>query len=555
MFSTGFNAGVNARVKLDANDRANAAETRAQKQQQLTALQMGMEEDTNGNYKRDSLHQNQYKVELEKTRAELDAIKSQAEGMQAKMYADSLASVFSDWATGDHNDALSAWENTPGLKDKFRAAPTLNIHDIDTPNLSNPKDLQQLSQMGIDTSKLSDPEVAKAITNSFLRIQGNDGTWRLEPVDKLVAASNSMHFMRSEQKAKFAEALNRNIQAISKGINPKASEVQDNQLDNQNDLAVKTKEARDKFFEEHPKATLDDYKSYIKQSMTPVTADQELKNLKLMETKENKIINDFVDNNPKEFSSMLQQSSLDSKIPIGGSEVPVYRIAKKVQGDRKLATARRDYLDGMVSTLKNTSRLKKELSKSNFDWDALSKGMDELSKITGTEWRQLSEKEKSDMLKRFSFNSDLKTVMAGYIKAMSGAAVSDEERKFYENAIISGNWSTKEAALASMDGFISGLKGGYKSSLDSIVYNLPATYLERKEQLNSLGIDDSSPKDADNDGDTNSKDTDNDGDGIDPGIKNLDIDYTTISKEDAKKLPDSEKILWLKAHGVNVGDK
>lgn len=552
MFSTGFTAGINARAKLDANDRANAAEARADKQQQLTALKIGFEQDDSGNYKRDSLHQSEYEVKLKQTQAELQAIRAQSEGVQAKMYADGIAGMLSDWASGDHEDALSTWQNTPGLKEKFSAAPSLNITDIDTPNFSNPNDRQQLADFGIDPSKAQDPEVAKALTNSFLRIRGADGSWRLEPVDKLTQASNSMHFMKSQQKAKFTEGLNRSIQTIMKGANPMVNEVQDVQLDNQKDLIAKTIEARDKFFESNPGSTLDDYKAYVKKSMTPVTADQQLKALKLLDTKETKAISNFVDNNPKEFGTLIQNASLDSKIQVEGSKVPVYKIAKKVQGDRKLATGRRDYLDGMYTTLKNTERLKKDLASADFDWSALSKGMDEVSKITGTEWRQMSEKEKSDMLKRFSFNSDLKTVMAGYIKAMSGAAVSDEERKFYENAIISGNWSTKEAALASMDGFISGLKGGYKSSLDSMVYNLPATYLERKEQLDSLNLPDS-------DGDETSTDKDSDGDGIDPGIKNIGttkhVDYTSISKEDAKKLPDSEKILWLKAHGVNVGDK
>ncbi len=71
-------------------------------------------------------------------------------------------------------------------------------------------------------------------------------------------------------------------------------------------------------------------------------------------------------------------------------------------------------------------------------------------------YQKMTPEQKQAFIDRAGFDSELKTVMAGYIKAMSGAAVSDEERKFYESAILGGNWSNKEAALASMKGFITG---------------------------------------------------------------------------------------------------
>jgi hypothetical protein len=123
---------------------------------------------------------------------------------------------------------------------------------------------------------------------------------------------------------------------------------------------------------------------------------------------------------------------------------------------------------------------------SNFEWDAFNKGMDEITKVTGAELRDMSPADQKKMLDKFSFDSDMRTVMAGYIKAMSGAAVSDEERKFYEGAILGGNWSTKETALASMNGFISGLQNGMNSAITGMQSETPATYLDYKDRVNNI---------------------------------------------------------------------
>ena len=216
----------------------------------------------------------------------------------------------------------------------------------------------------------------------------------------------------------------------------------------------------------------------------PKTASEQLNELKLGAEMKSAEIKSYVEDNPRAFRNTLSTGNLDTKIA-GHS---LYGMAVQVQGDNKISSTRRDYLDGMVSTIENTNKLREKLATSDFDWDALSKGMDEVSRITGTEWRNLSTKEKQDMLNRFSFDSELKTVMAGYIKAMSGAAVSDQERAFYEKAILGGNWSTKETAVASMDGFMVGLLGGTKSAVTSLMANTPATYLNYKDRIKSIKI-------------------------------------------------------------------
>jgi len=272
----------------------------------------------------------------------------------------------------------------------------------------------------------------------------------------------------------------------------KASEVKEAKLDITSEALKKAVQSND------PTKVMEALKItnpelFIK-ATKPKTSKDLLNDLKLQKEVLTKNVSDYVNSNPKEVFETIKSSPIDGKIKINGQEVPVYAVAKQLQGDKKLGTARQDYLNGMFSTIKNMDRLQAKMASSKFDWDALTKGMDELSKISGTEWRNMSEKEKQHMLDRFSFDSDLRVVMAGYIKAMSGAAVSDQERAFYENAILGGNWSSKETALSAMKGFRSGIYNGYLASLEADSINLPATYLERKYELDQLHPASSTPQ-------------------------------------------------------------
>ena len=230
--------------------------------------------------------------------------------------------------------------------------------------------------------------------------------------------------------------------------------------------------------ETNPTGSFKQYEEGVK----PPSASEKLAQFKLDAQMNEAQVMDYVNSNPKGFREALSKGDLETKV----GDRSLFSIAKKAQGENNISNTRRDFMDGMVSTLENTQRLRTKMKSSKFNWDAVSKAMDEVSKITGTEWRDKSPQEKSTMLDKFAFDSDLKTIMAGYIKAMSGAAVSDEERKFYEGAILGGNWATKETALASMDGFLSGVKGGIMSGVDGMIADYPATYLNYKDRVNGL---------------------------------------------------------------------
>jgi len=502
-FAEGLQAGANLVLSSREADRADkqqqfnnnlavTQESRAEKQQRLTALQNGYTQDEQGNWAPTDLQQQKQTAEGQRIKIlqeQLAATQKAVEAQNSSTNAKALADITSSWVNGDAVDAIKTLRHTPELKQALQNAKSLDFNGLDIVNFNNPEDVDKLVTMGVNRESMKDPEVQQALSRSFMKVQGKDGKTRLLPVDHAINQTNSYQFYTKQQRDMYAQSRSE-INNVIKGALPQTTEVEKNALTNKNDILIKQNDDMKAYFEANPDKTYSDYKNSQvsgsdKLDLLQKSLNIQSKKLEVQGKTREAAIANYVGNNANAFFTELSNSDLDSTTRVNGQPIKMYQVAKQVQGKNKLSNTRRDYLDGMMSTISNISRLKTKLSKSDFDWNALAKGMDQVSKITGTEWRSMSSQEKANMLKRFSFDSDLRTVMAGYIKAMSGAAVSDEERTFYENAIQGGNWSTKEAALASMKGFESGVSSGYSSALNSMKYNLPATYLEYKSQFSN----------------------------------------------------------------------
>lgn len=172
-----------------------------------------------------------------------------------------------------------------------------------------------------------------------------------------------------------------------------------------------------------------------------------------------------------------------TEIEIGGQKLPTAKAAKVMQGKETMSSTDRTYLDGLDDASKSFKVLKTKLQDPKMDWNAIAKVKSEIAAVTGTDWTKATPEEKAAMLQKFSFNSELQTAMASYIKAMSGAAVSDAEREFYKDTITKGNWAIKETALASIDGFIAGVDRSLTNKLDNLATQVPYDVLQRKKRM------------------------------------------------------------------------
>lgn len=178
----------------------------------------------------------------------------------------------------------------------------------------------------------------------------------------------------------------------------------------------------------------------------------------------------------------LIEGGYNSKVDLGGEigEVPAIEIATIAQGDNKPSSTEIQYMDGMYDAKKSVVSLYKELQ--GLDRNALKRTQGLLASVLGTDMVTATEETKEKLLTNFEFNAKLKTVVAAYIKAMSGAAVTDSERKTYANTIMAGNWSNKDEALASMKGFATQVDKSLDNKLTSLKHSYPKTYMEKQYQ-------------------------------------------------------------------------
>lgn len=462
---------------------------RRDRQEQLTAMQHGYEIDPNtGEYTPTQRTSQETSLKEQQMEAAMQAMQSQIKATQSQLSADGITNTLDSIINGDWH---TAGQHYSKIRDTLSQAKGLNVTNINPVNFNDPKDRDQLLELGISMEDTpNDETVIDALNRSLVKVTGHDGNTRIMPVDSIMKSTNTWNMMNTQQRDRYT-ANSRNITSILTGagiLTASEEEIKE--------TADKTAIARGQAERVVAENTLAEVRrlvdagastAEIQKALEPKTGmsmSEQKTAFELGEAIKDKAISDYVDTSHTEFMAELDSDS--TSISIGGKGVPKRTVAKSIQGDNKLGAEQEKFMAGMYSTVENTIALKKKLEKSNFNWDAMAKGMAEVAKITGPEFLNMSKKEQEKLIARFEFDSELKTVMAGYIKAMSGAAVSDQERAFYQGAILGGNWATKEAAMGSMKGFINGVKNGYGSHLKSIKTSLPATYLDKMELFKKL---------------------------------------------------------------------
>jgi hypothetical protein len=224
------------------------AENRADIQQRMTNYLKGFDEQGNPN----ELGKTKQDLQLEQTQAALNAVKAEADAMSSQLNKDTITNTLIYWTMGEHDDALNQFNSNIVLKNKLAKSPSLNIHSIDVPNWDSPQDVAQIKKLGIDTSKLKDPEVRDALNRSFMRVQGHDGTWRLASVDDVMKQTNTYNMMSKKQRDGYALAA-QHTNGILKGLLPRNQDA----VNNATDMANKQTEIFSKALETgDPKETM-----------------------------------------------------------------------------------------------------------------------------------------------------------------------------------------------------------------------------------------------------------------------------------------------------------
>lgn len=213
------------------------------------------------------------------------------------------------------------------------------------------------------------------------------------------------------------------------------------------------------------------------------------------------IINTDID----KFVNTIKTSDKTDTVNVEGTPKSLYAMAKSYEDKQpqQLDVGYKNELRGKRNVIQGTDRIIGKLDNIK-DWNIGTKAASEIERIVGDFTISLTDDKASNSSKGDKTISDLKSatkdmpeqdriymesyvfpVVADYIKAMSGAAVSEQERTAYVSNMTSGWMASKSAFKSSVTGFRESVNDSFNGMMDSIAPSYPKTYLDLKMPTDS----------------------------------------------------------------------
>lgn len=177
--------------------------------------------------------------------------------------------------------------------------------------------------------------------------------------------------------------------------------------------------------------------------------------------------------------------------------------AESIQGDKKMSSTMETEMTGKLGIYKDTFEIANYVIENKINFDIGETAKAEVSKATGMSWDDITSKlfSKADseltdqelnkkryaekqMLQRISADTKIQNMVANYVKIISGAAVTDEERRNFYNIITGGKYSDERALAAALITFGQSVGQNYKNTMEGLKYTYSADYVKAVKSFN-----------------------------------------------------------------------
>lgn len=549
-FVEGLQAGANLSLNRDRLSLAHQEENRAEKQQRLTALAQGYTQDENGQWVTTHLKQSENNVNQEKlnlVQQQLEATQQELQKQQSYQFAKSMANLTNSWVDGNFEDAYKYAHQTPGFLDKLKSAPSLDFQDFTQINFSNPEDIQNLKELGIDTTKIEDNKDSQdALQSSLMKVIGKDGKSRIVPIDSIIKQTNSYEFYTKEQRDKYDSNLGF-INNTIKGLTIQEQEAKKGK--DKLTIASIQKQAEDmtKYFKENPDKTYTDYlnsqkpsnlndvqakefldwkklpgnenKTYSeynnlgKDTRTKITSanlKDEYANLRVLESEGKldkpssvrlKVLHELFSTDNDEKRDILKTGMVivdkyygEGKLfnqDISKEDIINTKLYAQQSGIKPDSKSNQDLKDQFI-TLKIGKRLASEVSELKDDEISrgiIDTGIQKVSKLLGDEtFKKLSDEDKAKVLKSIEMKTKLGKFLAKYINGISGTAVAEQEYARLSELFSGSNLENTEALKQGVKTFVSELDKEFRNTAKTSLLDNPSTTLDLVSKYKKLGF-------------------------------------------------------------------
>ena len=464
-FLDGVQAG-NAKVEQD----------RRQRQRELTNHVNGYDVQANGSYQA-----NQYGKAVEDSKQQqvdnkLMQLQESHKMLESIANESTMTRMVLDLTDGKVNDALIGLNKNPQLKQKLQS---MGLHSMSHVDWSKDKHLwEDNPNVSISDSDLQDPKVKDALDKAFIKTLDKNGKWNLVPTESIVQSTGTMGYLRDEEKSKLrdnfnrmGEVLNGRILTTEEERLQKAKEkLGVTQVENDTRIAELQRGDMEDYLSNHPEATLADYQNYLANSnksntpTTPTTKDlieqEKLKQARLKTEKDSASAEDSTTSDDLSYSNE-KRADFKSKFDSSSYSDDDIKYAEKLTKKYPkvypaLSASAKAKADRIVTLAKMSNKLTDKMTNTanNIDWNtnAVESVKNTVLQVLGTD--TLKDKDKAmRAINSIGLRAEVKSLMADYINLVSGAGVTDVERKDILGTFGISNWNDKESVINGIRGF------------------------------------------------------------------------------------------------------
>jgi len=528
----GFSQGI--RLGMERN-----TDIRRERQQRLKNYVQGFELNAQtGEYVPNIRGMKALAIQEEMLNQQLMTALQKSQVMEDLLSKDAMTTTTAYLLAGRASDANRVLLNNPILKQRLVDAFQVNsLLPIDPLSKEDIDEIEKLEKLPLNRAKLADPNVQKALQSLYFKAVLADGTTKIVPTPHIVNTNGFYSYVDSQTREAAQKRLKKMMDILSGAFDvPEIYEAKEEQAKavqaqakyQQNIYPAKTEadlaaieaqslqpkailEEYEKYRQENPNATIDDFLTYYankhpdpkaqlqQQKLQNEVIKEQLKVKKAeLDTKKAEIqlketIAKLKNNQP--VSPEIEQRLLETLPYIDLSRrVPkeIFAITKKIEAQNKkegitIPIDQKKQIMKLPILAKRFTELLKEAE--SLPRNAWYKVTDDLNKLANFRSLYLSKDDPEDrekllaQFRRWQFKSKLGQQIADYILTMSGQQLTDAEFERRTEIVTGGNWNNKESFLASLSGFTSQLIQNAEDNLNSVLPYVPYTYLNGKKEL------------------------------------------------------------------------
>lgn len=468
----------------------------------------GFQQNTQGDYVPDSRGQKTAQLQEEKLNQELMYVKQQNMIMESYANTATMTQATTALIGGKAEDANHMIQQNPILKQKLKD--TFGVVALKPIDFTRDVNLLKDAGINVDPAKFSS-EALQAFNAGLVKAVDAEGKEYITGTHTIANQTNYLNYLTPSQRTEAEQALRKMANVMQGTIKSQEQEAYDKARLGAATAQMKTTEALSdmkladlqKYLADNPNASIQDYLQHtaIKKPMSPKEQLDTYKGILDVKHKENALVKDKAQLTKTGLSIKKLQAELNKKAQEGKAkkvDLAKYieklpEIATKEYNDKnirtalqiqqatkqKLSSADRGKLDRKITLVKGFNDVTKKMMKlykgGEADRNVVMQAGQALQKVFGS--GTVSKEQAKKVLQSMQLEQSAQMLAFNYINLLSGAAVTDEERKKYIKLILGGDYNTAESTLSSISNFTNTLKKNVEDSLLGISSRVPYDFM------------------------------------------------------------------------------